>query len=109
MQDKEIYPGKIMYSGFNGTVKPLQFVKHDDAEVDIYYARICYRGESGVEFGGEYKLIGLKYLFHTREEAINYALSELSASIAKLPSIDELRDLEMSAQPARYDLSNVFE
>lgn len=107
--EKTFYPGKILYSGFNGAVKPVQFLRHHESEVDIYYARICYRGESGVEFGGEYKLIGLKYLFYTREEAINYALSELSASIAKLPSIDELRDLEMSAQPARYDLSNVFE
>lgn len=95
MKDKEIYPGKIMYSGFNGTVKPLQFLKHDDAEVDIYYARLCYRGENGVEFGVQYKLMGLKYLFHTREEAIKFALEELSNSIATMPTVDELRDIEM--------------
>ena len=106
---KTFYPGKIMYSGFNGAVKPVQFVRHDESEADIYYARLCYKRGSGFEFGEEYKLIGLNYLFDTREEAINYALAQLSDSITKLPSIDELRDLEMSAQPARYDLSNVFE
>ena len=109
MKDKEIYPGKIMYSGFNGTVKPLQFVRHDEVEADIYYARFYYAGADGGEFGGEFKCIGLKYLFHTREEAINFALSELSNSVAKLPSIDELRDIEMQSTNPRYDLSNVFE
>ena len=107
--EKTFYPGKIMYSGFNGAVKPVQFVRHDESEADIYYARLCYKVESGFEFSAEYKLIGLNYLFDTREQAINYALTQLGDSITKLPSVDELRDLEMSAQPARYDLSNVFE
>lgn len=98
--EKDFVPGKIMYSGFNGTVKPLQFVRHDDFEVDIYYARF-YHSDGDGEFGGIFKCIGLKYLFHTREEAINFALAELSKSIAKLPSIDELREIEKSHNVAK--------
>jgi hypothetical protein len=94
---KDFVPGKIMYSGLNGRVIPIQFVRHDDFEVNIYYGRICY----GDEFGGEFRLYGLDYLYDTREEALNYALSELGASMTKLPSIEELATIEKSYNVAK--------
>ena len=89
---KEFIPGKIMYSGLSGRIRPLQFLRHHEAEVNIYYGRFYYNGE----FGQEAKLFGLDYIFETREEAIKFALSELSESIAKLPPLDELRAVEKS-------------
>lgn len=107
MENKEFYPGKIMYSGLNGTVKPIRLSRSEETEQGVRYFAQMYYSPDG--WDSEYEIFGLKSFHNTREEAINFALAELSKSIAKLPSIDELRDLEMSAQPSRYDLSNVFE
>ena len=100
--EKTFYPGKIMYSALNGTVIVVQLLREEE---DVFYVRALFSGS----WSDEYVQFGFNHYHNTREEAFCQALEQLSASIKALPSIDELRDLEMSAQPSRYDLSNVFE
>lgn len=101
--EKTFYPGKIMYSAINATVIPVRLLREEEG--GIVYVSALFSGT----WSAEYQQFGVNHYHNTREEAFCAALQQLSDSVKALPSIDELRDLEMSAQPSRYDLSNVFE
>ena len=101
--EKTFYPGKIMYSAINATVIPVRLLRQEEG--GWVYVSALFMGK----WSEEYPQFGINHYHNTREEAFCAALEQLSESVKALPSIDELRDLEMSAQPARYDLSNVFE
>ena len=99
---KTFYPGKIMYSAVNANVIVVQLLRQ---EGDVFYVRGLFNGS----WSDEYMQYGFSHYHNTREEAFCQALEQLSASVKALPSIDELRDIEMNATNSRYDLSNVFE